>query len=230
MGFYRQEYWSGLPFPSLGDLCDPGIEPTSSVSPALAGRFFTSVLPGKPQRTPAKHPARISSQSAAVPFCLAPWAGFQQREHLPPRPQPALSPLPHPPLGPPLPRSQWPLLHSSPSMTNLLEQQTECLQQKELHKAGMKATGMIDETWGYRAIPVGMLIPLDLEDGPNPSDSLARPCSGSVIPWILRREMGGDLIANAELLTTSLWSFLPSQLQATGRRSLKCMYCPAAAT
>ena len=32
-----------MPFPSLGDLCDPGIEPTSSVSPALAGRFFTSV-------------------------------------------------------------------------------------------------------------------------------------------------------------------------------------------
>ena len=38
MGFSRQEYWSGLPFPSLGDLLDPGIEP---VSPAMAGRFFT---------------------------------------------------------------------------------------------------------------------------------------------------------------------------------------------
>ena len=37
MGFPRQEYWTGLPFPSLGDLSDPGIE---SVSPALAGRFF----------------------------------------------------------------------------------------------------------------------------------------------------------------------------------------------
>ena len=32
MGFSRQEYWSGLPFPSPGDLCDPGIEPGS---PAL---------------------------------------------------------------------------------------------------------------------------------------------------------------------------------------------------
>ena len=30
MGFSRQEYWSGLPFPSLGDLSDPGIEPGSS--------------------------------------------------------------------------------------------------------------------------------------------------------------------------------------------------------
>ena len=35
MGFSRQEYWSGLPFPPPGDLPDPGIEPTSPVSPAL---------------------------------------------------------------------------------------------------------------------------------------------------------------------------------------------------
>ena len=38
MEFSRQEYWSGLPIPSPGDLPDPGIKPTS---PALAGRFFT---------------------------------------------------------------------------------------------------------------------------------------------------------------------------------------------
>ena len=43
MGFPRQEYWSGLPFPSPGDLPDPGIEPTSS---SLAGRFFTTEPPG----------------------------------------------------------------------------------------------------------------------------------------------------------------------------------------
>ena len=42
MGFPRQEYWSGLPFPSPGDLPNPGIEPTSLRSPALAGRFFTT--------------------------------------------------------------------------------------------------------------------------------------------------------------------------------------------
>ena len=41
----RQEYWSGLPFPTLQNLLDPGIEPESLVSPALAGRFFTTVLP-----------------------------------------------------------------------------------------------------------------------------------------------------------------------------------------
>ena len=40
MGFSRQEYWSGLPFPSPGDLPDPGIEPMSLMSPALADRFF----------------------------------------------------------------------------------------------------------------------------------------------------------------------------------------------
>ena len=46
MGFSRQEeYWSGLPFPSPGDLPDPGTEPAS---PVLAGRFFTTEPPGKP--------------------------------------------------------------------------------------------------------------------------------------------------------------------------------------
>ena len=47
MGFFRQEYWSGLPFPTPGDLPDPGIEHASLASPALAGGFFTSVPPGK---------------------------------------------------------------------------------------------------------------------------------------------------------------------------------------
>ena len=42
MGFSRQEYWSGLPFPSPGDLPDPGIELESLTSPALEGRFFTT--------------------------------------------------------------------------------------------------------------------------------------------------------------------------------------------
>ena len=45
MEFPRQEYWSGLPFPSPGDLPDPGIEPES---PTLEGRFFTTKPPGKP--------------------------------------------------------------------------------------------------------------------------------------------------------------------------------------
>ena len=45
MGFSRQEYWSGLPFPSPGDLPDPGIEPRS---PALQADALTSEPPGKP--------------------------------------------------------------------------------------------------------------------------------------------------------------------------------------
>ena len=46
MGFSRQEYWSGLPCPSPGDLPDPGIEPTSLMSPALAGEPLPLVPPG----------------------------------------------------------------------------------------------------------------------------------------------------------------------------------------
>jgi len=42
MEISRQEYWSELPFPTPGDLRDPGIEPTSLASPALAGGFFTT--------------------------------------------------------------------------------------------------------------------------------------------------------------------------------------------
>jgi len=43
MKFTRQEYWSRLPFPTPGDLPDPGIEPMSPASPALAGGFFTTM-------------------------------------------------------------------------------------------------------------------------------------------------------------------------------------------
>ena len=39
--FSKQEYWIGLPFPTLSHLLDPGIEPTPLTSPALAGDFFT---------------------------------------------------------------------------------------------------------------------------------------------------------------------------------------------
>ena len=42
VGSSRQEYWSGLPCPPLGDLPDPDIKPMSLTSPALAGRFFTA--------------------------------------------------------------------------------------------------------------------------------------------------------------------------------------------
>ena len=46
MGFSRQDYWSGLPFPSPGDLPNPGTEPRS---PALQADTLTSEPPGKPK-------------------------------------------------------------------------------------------------------------------------------------------------------------------------------------
>ena len=48
---FKQGYWSGLPFPTPGDLPDSGIEPVSFVSPASAGGFFATEPPGKPQGT-----------------------------------------------------------------------------------------------------------------------------------------------------------------------------------
>ena len=50
MRFSRQEYWSGLPFPSPGDLPNAGIKPVSLTSPILAGGVFTTAPPGKPLR------------------------------------------------------------------------------------------------------------------------------------------------------------------------------------
>ena len=48
MGFPRQEYWSGLPFPPPGDRSDPWIEPMSPAFPALADGVFTTKPPGVP--------------------------------------------------------------------------------------------------------------------------------------------------------------------------------------
>ena len=57
MGFSRQEYWTGLPFPSPGDLPDPGIKPRS---PALQADALTSEPPGK-SYYPKGNPISISS-------------------------------------------------------------------------------------------------------------------------------------------------------------------------
>ena len=57
MAFFRQKYWSELQFPTPGDLPDPGNEPMSLLSPALASRFFTAESPENPTEHPicAKH-------------------------------------------------------------------------------------------------------------------------------------------------------------------------------
>ena len=50
MGFSRQEYWSGFPWPLPRDFPNPGIKPTSPAAPALSGRFFTAEPPRKSRR------------------------------------------------------------------------------------------------------------------------------------------------------------------------------------
>ena len=52
MKFLRQEYWSGLPLPTPGDLPDSGTEPVSPAAPGLADGFFTTEPSGKPLCNP----------------------------------------------------------------------------------------------------------------------------------------------------------------------------------
>ena len=54
MGCSRPEYWNGLPFPSQGDLPNPGMEPASLMSPALTGRFSTTSATWETNRTQQK--------------------------------------------------------------------------------------------------------------------------------------------------------------------------------
>ena len=56
MGFPRQEEWSRLPFPTLGDIPDPGMETASLVSSTLAGGFFTSSVTGRKCKGCVFHP------------------------------------------------------------------------------------------------------------------------------------------------------------------------------
>ena len=55
MGFSRQEYWNGLPYPPPGDLPDPGIEKASLMSPALAGDVFTTSATWEVYKIPIHH-------------------------------------------------------------------------------------------------------------------------------------------------------------------------------
>ena len=80
MGFPRQEYWSGLPFPPLGCLPNSGMEPSSPAFPALAGEVFTSEPPGKHtlRHIRAKEAADISAVFSQIWEIL-----LQQIEFLP---------------------------------------------------------------------------------------------------------------------------------------------------
>ena len=96
MGFPRQEYWSGLPFPSPGDLPDPEIKPTP---PAVAGRVFTTEPPGKPYlRT-------CACMLRRVPLLVTPWTvacqtplsmGFSRQDYWNVLPCPPPGNLPNP--------------------------------------------------------------------------------------------------------------------------------------
>ena len=66
MGFSRQEYWSGLSCPPPWHLSDPGIEPLSLESPALAGRFFTTSTTEKPWHSWLLTPRAKSSYLESV--------------------------------------------------------------------------------------------------------------------------------------------------------------------
>ena len=85
MGFPKQEYWSGLPFPSPGDLPDPGIKPGSL---ALAGRFFTTEPPGKSlfpllelKLAISRHRTRCSHQLWEISQQAIPQSYWIKRKH-----------------------------------------------------------------------------------------------------------------------------------------------------
>ena len=83
IGFLRQDYWSGLPFPSPGDLLDTEIKPTS---PALASGFFTTEPLWKPLSTSKNHPRMVFILWEIIPSChfwgkLWDWAYLQWTEH-----------------------------------------------------------------------------------------------------------------------------------------------------
>ena len=70
LGFSRQEYWSGLPSPPAGYLLDPGIEPTSSLSPALQAESL--LLSGPEKISNAKMPRGNEAQAPQLPRLCAP--------------------------------------------------------------------------------------------------------------------------------------------------------------
>ena len=68
MGLSRQEYWRELPCPSPGDLADPGIEPVSLMSPALAGGFFTTSTTWEAQTVNLGYSRQLSVGVKTWPF------------------------------------------------------------------------------------------------------------------------------------------------------------------
>ena len=99
MGFPGQEYWSGLPCPPPEDLPDSGTKPTSVVSPALAGRFFTTSATWEAQVYTNVYKCKV------LPVCHN------------------SAQMPHPPGSPPSSQD----LNTRPTLTFLLESQMQLL-------------------------------------------------------------------------------------------------------
>ena len=124
MGFFRQEYWSGLPFPSPGGLPVPRTDPESLAFPALAGRFFTTVLLKKPKDSSVyvcvclyvSH--SVMSDSMRPPCtiaCQAPLSmEFSRQEYWSELPCPFPGDLPDPEIAPGIPALQANSLPSEP--------------------------------------------------------------------------------------------------------------------
>ena len=117
MGFSRQEYWSGLPFPSPGDLPNPRIEPRS---PTLQADALTSVPPGKPHSEFQFSSVQLLS---CVRLFVTPWTvacqpplslGFSRQEYWNGLPFPSPGDLPNPRIEPRSPTLQADALTSEP--------------------------------------------------------------------------------------------------------------------
>ena len=72
VGFPKQINWSGLSFPSPGDLPYPGTEPASLVSPALASRFFTTEPPGNPKSWKSEIKLKVVLETQLCPALCDP--------------------------------------------------------------------------------------------------------------------------------------------------------------
>ena len=105
MGFPKQEYWSGLSFPSPGDLPDPGTEPGS---PVLQADALLSEPPGKPSGLCCAMFSRsVVSESVGLSSPRAPlYMGFSRSEYWSGLPCPPPGDLPHPGSEPGSPVSQ----------------------------------------------------------------------------------------------------------------------------
>ena len=116
MRFSRQEYWSGLPFPSPGNLPDRRIELSSLTASALAGGFFTTKLSGKPMKVKVKSLSRV--RLFVTPWTVAhqapPFMGFSRQEYWSGLPFPSPGDLPDPGIKPRSPALQADALTSEP--------------------------------------------------------------------------------------------------------------------